>query len=85
MPSALPAAPLPRGRWLGSPRVPTCGTLFRASYPAVLEQPSYLERQGDQLWRTASNNFAMPTGFAISIGFAMSKSFAVARCGGTER
>jgi hypothetical protein len=52
--SSVPlAAPSPCGRRLGSQQVPTCGTLFPASYPAVLEEPSHAERRVDQLWRGA--------------------------------
>jgi hypothetical protein len=73
MPSAQLAALPPRGRRLGSQREPTCGTLFQPSYPAVLTQPSQLERREDWLWRNASKNFAG------------SKSFAGARWGETVR
>ena len=66
MPSAPHAAHTPRGRRLGSPREPTCGTLFLPSYPAVLTQPSQFERLENGLWRNASKNFAGSKSFATA-------------------
>jgi hypothetical protein len=54
--SAPLAALHSRGRRLGSQWEPTCGTLFQASYPAVLAQPSQRERREDGFWRNASRN-----------------------------
>jgi hypothetical protein len=66
----MPSAPLAgfssRGRRLGSQRAPTCGTLFPPSYPAVLTQPSQLERRENGLWRNASKNSAGSKSFAAA-------------------
>jgi hypothetical protein len=53
-PSIRPPPLSPRGRRSGARQVPTCGTLFPASYPAVLQPEGNADRHENCFWRAAS-------------------------------